>query len=323
MIQEWNDEIRKKLLSSLFETNKFQYKRCLEPTHECKRKAIRAHSIQNSRILDNMVVNDHVTAFTRRIDREKGPIIDYGSVGRNQATTFTGLCSEHDNEFFSAIDDESISLSSEKQLFLLAYRAVYRGYHATLEAASKIQSAYQELINMGLEPKDELSEKGVFATQRLIIAWLNYRYKTDFDIAYFEKSYASIHHDSFVYEMDNPTIAVCALFSVDQQMIDGDYLRIALNVLPVTKKQTYVILSYREKDSTHARVALDRVLNADRDHQKYELSRFILNNCENFVLCPIYFNSWSDKKKATIREYYIKTILEGDLNYESPDLYLF
>lgn len=323
MIQEWNDEMRNKMLASLFETNKFQYNRCLEPTDKCVKKAIRAHSIQNSRILDNMVVDNHVTAFTRKIDKNKGPIIDYGSVGRNQATTFTGLCAKHDNEFFSAIDDEEINLNNERQLFLLAYRAAYREYHASLESASKIQSAYQELIKIGLEPENELSEKGMIATERLMIAWLNYRYKTDFDIAYFSKSYASIHHDTFVYELNNPTIAVCALFSVDHQMIDGDYLRIVLNVLPVTKNQTYVILSYREKDSTRGRTALDRVINSRGEHQKYELSRFILNNCDNFVICPTYFDSWSDKKKTAIREYYIKTILEGDLNYESPELYLF
>lgn len=323
MTHEWSDEVKKEMWAQMFKTNKAQYNRCLEPTNRCEQKAIRAHSIQNSRILDNMVANNHVTAFARRIDKDNGPIIDYGSVGRNQATTFTGLCAEHDNEIFSAIDDEEIDLNKIEHLFLLAYRAVYRQYHAAVEAGAKIQSAYQKRIEMGLEPEDELSEIGKIATHKLLMAWMSYRYKVDYDLAYLNGSYDSIHHDSFSYDVYYPTIAACALFAVDNQVKDGEHLRVAINILPVTKKKTVVILSYREKDSSHARMALDRVINSEGHHQQYEISRLLLNNCENFVICPTYFDSWSDNKKSAIRDYYIKTIFKGDLNYESPDIFLF
>lgn len=323
MTPEWSDEIKKEMWAQMFKTNKAKYDRCLEPTYKCEQQAIRAHSIQNSRILDNMVVDNHVTAFTRRIDKDKGPIIDFGPVGRNQATTFTGLCAKHDNEIFSAIDDEEIDLCNKAHLFLLSYRAVYRQYHAALEAASKIQAAYQRRIDMGLEPKDELSEFGHIATHKLFMAWMSYRYKVDFDFAYFKRSYDSIHHDSFSYAVDCPTIAACALFAVDDQIKDNDHLCVAINILPVAKKNTVVILSYRDKDSSHARMALGRVIDSKGHHQQYEISKLLLNNCENFVICPTYFDSWSDTKKDVIKDYYIRTILEGDLSYESPDIFLF
>lgn len=323
MTREWSDEVKKEMWAQMFKTNKAQYNRCLEPTHKCEHTAIRAHSIQNSRILDNMVVDNHVTAFTRRIDKDKGPIIDFGPVGRNQATTFTGLCAKHDNETFSAIDNEEIDLNNNEHLFLLSYRAVYRQYHAALDAGLKIQSTYQKRIDMGLEPEGELSEFGQIATDKLLMAWMIYRYKVDYDLAYIKGSYDSIHHDLFSYDTECPTIAACALFAVDDQIKDDDHLRVAINVLPVTKEKTFVILSYREKDSSHARTALSRVIDSKGCHQQYEISKLILNNCENFVICPTYFDSWSDTKKNAIRDYYIKTIFKGDLNYESPDIHLF
>jgi hypothetical protein len=70
----------------------------------CESSAIRAHSIQNSQTLDLLVRNNHVKTLTKRIDKEKGPEISFGDVGRNQATTFEGFCSRHDAEIFAPID---------------------------------------------------------------------------------------------------------------------------------------------------------------------------------------------------------------------------
>ena len=323
MTGEWTDEVKKEMWAQMFETMKAKYDRCLEPTYKCDEKAIRAHSIQNSRILDNMVVDNHVTGFTRKIDKDSGPIIDFGPIGRKQATTFTGLCAKHDNEIFSAIDDEEIDLNNKEELFLFSNKAVIRPYHAALETASKIQSAYQKRIDMGLEPEGEMSEFGMMATQKMFMAWMSYRYKVDYDLSYIRGSYDSIHHDAFSFDVDCPTIAACALFAVDDQIKDEDHLRVAINILPVTKKNTFVILSYRENDSSHARLALGRVIDSEGYHQKYEISKLILNNCENFFICPAYFDTWSDTKKDAIRDYYIRTIFEGDISYESPDIYLF
>lgn len=323
MTQEWTDDIKKEMLDSFFKTNKDNLNRCLEPTLKCDQKAIRAHSVQNSRILDNLVADDHVSTLTHRIDKDSGPVIDFGLVGRNSATTFTGLCGKHDHDIFYEIDNEEINLEKNLHLFLLAYRAVFREYYAIIDGAIKIQSGYLKRVELGVDPEDVPSDAGMFATEKMFTAWLTYRYKTDFDLAYINKTYDDIHHDTFSFDLDNPTIAVCSLFSVDNHYIDDDYLRVTLNVLPVTKNKTYIVLSYREKDADHARAALDRVINSTGVHQKYELSRLVLNHCENFVISPSYLDTWSEKKKETIKDYFIKTIFKGDLEYESPELYLF
>jgi hypothetical protein len=53
------------------------------------------------------------------------------------------------------------------------------------------------------------------------------------------------------------------------------------------------------------------------------LSRRLLNSCENFVLAPAYFDTWTPRKKDVVREYFVRTILQEDLTYEDPDLFLF
>lgn len=323
MSAEWTEEKRKEMLASFFKTANNEFNRCLEFSMTCKKKAIRSHSIQNSRILDNLVADGHVTMFKPRIDKNSGPQIDYALVGRNNATTFSGLCREHDNSIFKPIDDETIDLENKQHLFLLAYRAVHRELHATMDAAAKIQSSYMKRTELGLDPKDVPSEAGMVAVQKMMISWGTYRYKTDFDIAYVEQDFDKICHNTFVFDLERPTIAVCALFSVDNYVANDDALRIALNIFPISQTKTYVVISYRRVDSDHAQAALDRILTSKGFHQRYELSRFILNNCENFVMSPTYVDSWSDEKKKAIKGYFISTILEGDMEFQSPELYLF
>ena len=176
---------------------------------------------------------------------------------------------------------------------------------------------------LGLDPKDVPSEAGMVAVQKMMISWGTYKYKTDFDIAYIEQDFEKICHNTFVFDLECPTIAVCALFSVDNHVADDDALRIALNIFPISQTKTYVVISYRKVDFGHAQAALDRVLTSNGFHQRYELSRFILNNCENFIMSPTYVDSWSDEKKKAIKDYFISTILEGDMEFQSPELYLF
>ena len=324
MSTEWTEEKRKEMWASLFKTLKGEFNRCLEFSMTCENKAIRAHSIQNSRILDNLVANGHVTMLKLlRIDKDKGPQVDYALVGRNNATTFSGLCSKHDNTVFKPIDDEPIDLENKEHLFLLSYRAVHRELHATMNAAATIQSSYKKRIELGIDPKDVPSEAGMIAVQKMMISWETYRYKADFDMAYQEKNFEKISHNTFVFELERPTIAVCALFSVDNHTANDDTLRIALNILPISKTKTYIVISYRKSDSNHAQAALDRVLISNGFHQRYELSKFVLNNCENFVMSPRYVDSWSDEKKKAIKKYFIDTLLEGDMEFQSPELYLF
>lgn len=317
------NQIQKDLLSSLFEIDKAGFQRCLEPTMRCEQPAVRAHSIQNARVLDLLANDGHVIGFKRRMDVKTGPQIQFDLIGRSEASTFTGLCASHDQEIFRPIDTREVKRDDVEILFLLAYRAVVRELHATMEGAAKVQAGYQRRVELGLLPEDQPSEPGMFAVERMVISYETFLYKSKYDEALLQKSFDSISHDVFVFENQSPTIAASALFSIDNLHVEDDVVRVALNILPQTENVTTVVFSYLQRDARSARLALNRVLSAAGHHQKYELSRTLINYCENFVVAPSYFATWSDRKKAVIRDYYTKTILKNDLSYEDKDLFLF
>lgn len=324
MISNW-EHVRpdKDVFASFFGIDKSQFCRCLEPSLRCAERAIRAHSVQNSRLLDHLARDGHVVGLTRSVTFAEGPKIDFGLVGRNQATTFAGLCATHDDLIFSPIEKAELDFANPEHLFLLAYRAAYRELHATMEAAAKVQAGYLERVERGLDPKASPSPVGLFAIDRMVVSWETYNHKTLLDDAHGKNNFAIMAHDVITFDSQCPTVAACALFSVDNIRVRDDVLRIHLSVLPVTPLRTVVLFSYLQRDASQARLFLDRILRSHGPHQRYELSRLLLDSCENFVLSPAYFDAWSEEKRKVVRRFFVNTLLKSDLTFESPELYLF
>ena len=325
MINEgfWNPN--KEMFASILRIHKAQFSRCIEPSFQCTNRAIRAHSIQNAGILSQLVYDGHVIALTRSVSLADGPAIDFASVGRNQATTFTGLCRHHDQQIFEPIDTEEIQLDHEEHLFLLAYRTAYRELHATMDAAVKVQRGYLKRVEQGLDPKDTPTPGGMYAVERMIVSWMTWRYKSLLDIAHAGKDFAVLDHDVISLDVDRPTIAASSLFSVGHIRVreNDDVLRVHLNVLPLNAVTTAVVFSYLRSDAGQARTFLSHIPQSGGFQQRYEISRVILSRCENFVLAPAYFDEWAEEKKKNVRDYFMQTLFKADAGKESPDLYLF
>lgn len=317
------EEIKNKMSNFYFKFDTIKFNKCLEPSMTCKNTAIKAHSVQNSKILENLVDNGHVCTFTHKLVQSSSFEIELGFLGRNEATTFTGLCFTHDNELFSAIDKDRIDLKNDEHLFLLAYRTIYKGLHATMDAALKIQIAYLQRIDLGIDPGDKQTIASELATSKIMNSRQTWLYKTQFDNILLNRNYDLLCHDTFIINLKEPTIAVSSLFTIDKFIVDNDILRIALNVLPVSKTKTYIIFSYLKQHATAAQAVLDKILNSTDSYQLYEISRLILNHCENLVLSPTYVKSWSNSKKDTITKFFKDTILEKNYDFHAPDLFLF
>ncbi len=107
-------------------------------------------------------------------------------------------------------------------------------------------------------------------------------------------------------------------------MLRGDdWVRVTLNVFPISETESAVIFSYIPEDEALALTSLAAVLNSDGACQRYLLSKLILNNCENFVISPTYYDRWNPEKRAHIVEYFTNTLFTGNLEAENKDLYLF
>ena len=296
-------------LSAFFAIHNARFNRCLAPGTKCDKTAIRAHSIQNARTLDLLIADNHVIAFRPRASAT-GIETDFNSVGRNNASTFTGLCAEHDSAIFSPIDRETLDPTNREQLFLLAYRAVTFELHAIIEKAVMLQNMYTERVKRGWDSRSELSPAGQLATEDLLHAFITWRYRADkFDSDLLSQQYSNIESDILIFENQKPRIAVSSLFTIEGIAKEDDTVRIALNVLPVSTSSTVVIFSYHKEDAALGRAGLDRILGATGEYQKYELSKLIIRKLSNFYISPKWFSEWSQEKRERIKGEFLNTVL--------------
>src|SRR5262245_39169092 len=104
------------------------YDKCLHGDLKCDEKPIDAHSIQNAKVLDLIQTDGHVIIPEFRLANGE-PKLEFVKIGRNYASTFTGLCSKHDTELVKSIDTEPLDVDSCKYLQQLSYRSVMRELH--------------------------------------------------------------------------------------------------------------------------------------------------------------------------------------------------
>lgn len=188
----------------------------------------------------------------------------------------------------------------------------------------KIQSMYQKRVEVGLDPKGVPSEAGLFAVDRMRFAHETCLYKAEFDDAYLAKRLDRVNHDVIELKHDRPAIAVCSLFRIDGILSsEGEQIWTSLNVLPVSAKASLVVFTHSREHASFARAGLDEVLTSSGPYQRYLLSKLVLNSCENFVVAPDHFDTWSDQKRAAIRGYFADTLLSNDLSAEDERLFLF
>lgn len=144
-------DLRKRTFGKVSQTLKKPFVRCYAPGDACEQDPIRAHSVQNASILELLQERGHVYAPRLQLTL-KEPRLEFGLIGRNLATTFHGLCNEHDTEIFRPIETAHLDPLNEEHLFLLSYRAVLKETHATAKSAVDTQSGYTAGVKEGLFP---------------------------------------------------------------------------------------------------------------------------------------------------------------------------
>ncbi len=305
-----------------FDLLKTKWQRCLDPEESCEQQPIRAHSLQNARILDQLCRNGHVIMPSLRHNSDGESSVAFNLVGRNKATIFMGLCAKHDERTFKPIDAFHCDFSNPQHLFLISYRSILKEAHACFEKAYKKQTAYMARVSGGLSPGDKPDAAGLEATAWLVNAYDTYRYKRIFDEAYLGGDYAAVHYLHFEFADLNPSIGVSSLFSLDDLEWPEDVARVTLNVFPLDKN-VHVIFTFTEVDRPIVHQFLDRVRSASEYYQRYLISKIILQHCENFVISPQYFDGMSQEKQEAIKSFFETTCSKNLPDFESEHLYLF
>ena len=250
------------------------------------------------------------------------PDVVFESVGRNRATTFTGLCSKHDQAIFDPIDNSPIDPRSEQHLFLLAYRSVLREIHAALTGAVKIQLAFQQKVDLGLVNGDVPTPDGMLAIEHIARAFDSYEYKREYDAAYSAKEYGAVEHFHFFEHGWLPTLAVSSLFSLDGLIVGDDVARLVLNVYP-WENGVAGVFSYLKDDAQYIRPVVAPFRTLSGAQRLRALSARILNSCENFVMAPGFWNGLDVSSKKAIRDFYVSSLLVDAEDCGRENLMLF
>jgi hypothetical protein len=312
-----------KLKNIFFSSIGSEFNKCLDKSMSCDSKAIKAHSVQNSNVLDLLSEDGHVIQIKLKVSGDKPPEPEYKLVGRNRATTFTGLCAEHDSSIFKEIDTEELNVDSARQLYLLAYRSVLRELHATMHSAGMIQGAYQKIVEMGLDPKDQPSSAGLEAVFQMIKSWRTFRYRCKYDRLEESDCYEDLIHFTKSIDTTEATVAASVLFGVGKYSNEEDLVGVALNIVPLNASKTVIVFSYFKEDEQEIKKEFPELYEAEGHYLAYVVSKLLLGYGENLVVLPSFYNNWSDEKRACILEYFTKTMLEEEHEKDNEHLFLF
>jgi hypothetical protein len=233
------------------------------------------------------------------------------------------LCSAHDAELFRPIDTQPVDFDNPEHLFLLAYRAVVREVHATAAVGVKSHEIYQGFVEAGEAPNDQPSPIGLFATSRLMVAYETWMHMARMTEAYATGGPEALEYDVLRLSGVRPSIAAAALFSLDDIPVGDDVARVCLSVLPVSPRESVAAFGYLQSDASPVREEIDWVLSSQAEDRAYNLSKLLLNSCENFVLSPAFFETWSGDKRQVVLSYFMRTLAENDFAFDDNRLELF
>ena len=247
--------------------------------------------------------------------------VSFERVGKGKATTFSGLCAQHDNDIFRPIDDKLPDIENEAHLFLLVYRAVLRECHAKLQNAIRFELTYQKRIEAGLSSDTEPDDYGMFVVGHLCNAFEFYEYKRRFDHDYLARDASQQKHHVLLLRNQQPSIAVSSVFSLDN--VDApETPRVVLSIFPMAT-DVAVIFSAIPQDAPFVDMYLQPIMTSRSYLQKYLLSQLVLQSCENFVIDPRYYQSMSLDRRAAICQFFVDTAFRNVSDYENRAVYLF
>lgn len=322
-----NDNLKFNKLKGVFvDVLKTKNRTCLCPYNKCKNKTANCHSVQDSRILSSLADKGHVHMIKPNIGQIQQNMqtipLQFQRLSVHKATTFSGLCNKHDSEMFEAIDTGDLDLKNPQHAFLLTYRSVLKEFAVLIESENMIQAAFKEKIKNGIINQVEYGAEIIDAAYQILKAKSFSEYKRKFDELFCARKYNGVCYRSIVLAT-KCRFAVSTTFSTLEMSAKKDVPNlITINVFPY-HNGTYVLFSALAEDEAGMEAYLQEFFNSTGYHQLYVLSKIILRNCENIAFAPDLVESWPERKKAAILQYFEETGTTDKVGYENKELFLF
>jgi hypothetical protein len=313
----------------VFEELRKKHRRCMYPTADsespdldCSKPAIRAHSIQNGGTLAELCEDDHVYVLQAKPTLAYEPEMpEFVWVGRNRATTFTGLCNEHDTKLFRPIERAPLDLSNPEHVFLMTYRSALRGAHAGIENARWTSNAAKRLSE---EEHTGPYEGGIgqyLSAYPMLAGMQAFMEKARLDHLYLRADYGEVLHKVVPLPESEPSVAANAFCSVGKR--GTEWVFCALNVFPANGKHL-MVFSYRRRNRRFVERFVDKELMMTYGTRREQAaSKVLLDVCETITLKPSHRESLGAEQSAAIGGYFFWSTLEefeGFLGQMSPEM---
>ncbi len=279
-------------------------KYCIHPSkNECSGNIVKAHTISKSLGLIELAHKNHVYSLPESLD-----FFDYLNptlwssfkpklVGINNASTFTGFCSYHDNSTFAPFEKNGFEIC-EEHIFLFSYRILaYKLFKEQFnryywERMSELPSIDQSAINMK-----------IFCTKTDLQELMNL--KIEYDIFLQRKDFSKIKY--VVLHTDKTTKFLCAdgcapILSFNGTLLQNpNNLNIELDFLTFFnvkhENKSIIVFSWLKENNN----ACSNLLNSLVDYPKSQLQdaiiRFIFNSFDNISISPTWWDSLTDNDK--------------------------
>lgn len=301
---EFMERSAKKLKAVYRKANKDKrVKHCIHPKQtECSERIIKAHSIQNNKILKNISTDGKlITVVNRDIADCFQP---FNVQGRALTSIFTGFCSYHDKTLFQPIEDQDFQGTVE-QIFLHIYRAFAFQYHRKIEELKMQQIIMNEISGEHSGP-NELMTGIEYAIKDFLDD------KQIFDKAILDEDFDCL--TSFLWEFDGPLYFAASVFFTPIYGMDHKKMadltdptvkasHIYFSVFP-EKGRSYAIIAWLNEDSERLKSFETGLSEIPIINRKRFLNRIIAESTENLAINPECWEQWNPQEKHAFEEFY-------------------
>lgn len=277
--------------------NEARIKRCLHPKQEeCDGKIVKAHAIQNNRILNKISENGMLVTMDGNLHN----IFQTSDIkGRKVATTFTGFCSYHDKTLFQELEDKDF-VATEKQIFLLSYRTMAWHYHKKEEQTSATCIQIEKMYNQGYDLTKSEDFVDYLSMVKLGLEDNN-REKQIFDDALFKEEYDIVN--SYILElpyeipfavsmMNNLEYDLCG--NTINDLLNDDFSKnIYLNIFPANGK-SFCIWSWLKTNDFAYGNFIKQFAELDIEDKKNYFNNQLPRWTDSIVLSPTLWNKWGE-----------------------------
>jgi len=177
---------------------------------ECSEQIIRAHTVPRAGSLAKIAEKGHVLGFVFSLENmiKNNGVLQPQLVGINNASTFTGFCSNHDNALFSSVE-KHLFTGSQEQCFLLAYRALARESYTKL--AASVSAENHSNLDQGRSISEQMriqAISGLYGAAVGVGVEDNQHHKARFDAILTSQDFSSVR--SYIITFDEPPPIMCS-----------------------------------------------------------------------------------------------------------------